>query len=302
MRWAIVLMSVAACNAVFGIRDTKQTDAAYFDAPVDAPFACPGFGSALEMSGQLHQEFQQECLDYHVSATGLAAGMCYAGRDGASATGYVLAIGTIGGGPLVATAGLPDYYKTYQQPTAFDQYSYLFPSPDGTHVYSQMQHYDYTSMTTTYVTNRFTKQADSSWLLTDTLPIGSFGMDSTVFHGPTGDRFLHMDAQTGTIVEWSEDGAGGWTAGSSHLVTEMGVTGVGVLSLTSDGLRMTFQGTMTGELSQRPLYTDRADVSSWFRPAVPLVGAPYDSAIQLTDDCARLYTTGLGAVFSMQQR
>ena len=46
---------LAGCNAVFGIKETRQYDAAYFDAPPDAPFTCPALGAAAPaFSRSLH--------------------------------------------------------------------------------------------------------------------------------------------------------------------------------------------------------------------------------------------------------
>lgn len=56
------VLVLAGCNAVFGIKDTRQYDAAYFDAPPDAPFACPALGGpAPTFSPVLHQDVIQDC-------------------------------------------------------------------------------------------------------------------------------------------------------------------------------------------------------------------------------------------------
>ena len=302
MRWTIVLMTVAACNAIFGIKDTKQIDAAYYDAPIDAPFQCPGIGSNLVMSGVLHQEFAQNCLSYSFTPDGFATGLCPADRAGSAYQVFVMATGTVGGGPLGATPGLPDYYTT--QGSSFDQWLTAFPSPDATHIYGEHEHHDGATNMNHYEIDRFTRQPDGSWVLTDT-PLPSTGFlsaYSTVFTGPTGDRFLGVDVLDAAITEWAQDGSGGWVAGAAHAYRDLGVVSITNPSVTSDGLRMALQGVRIGQQFTEPLYTDRASLSDWFRTVAPLAGGPIAQDIQLTDDCARVYVTGLGSVVSVQQK
>ena len=303
MRWAIVPMSVAAaaCNAIFGIKDTKAVDAAYFDSPIDAPFACPAIGSNLEMSGVLHQEFQQNCLSYHFSLAGFAVGLCPVDRAGSGIETFAIAAGTVGGGPLGPVPSLPDRYTSTA--TYYDEYQSAAPSPDGTHIYAMLMHYDYNPGATSYSVKRFTRQADSSWQLTDSIPLASaFATISTVFSGPTGDRFLYADGGTAMVSEWYEDGSGGWAQSAARSYSTLGVTSLGGMSVTSDGRRMAFETFLIGQQYVQPLYTDRASEADWFRPAVVVPGAPNASDVQLTDDCARVYVTGLGSVVSVQQR
>lgn len=287
---------------MFGIKDTKQVDAAYFDAPIDAPFQCPAIGSDLQMSGVLHQEFLQNCLSYNFAPTGFAVGLCPADRAGSGYQTYVMATGTVGGGPLGAAPGLPDRY--YSQGSAFDEWDAALPSPDASRIYGAHEHYDFPTATAYYELVRFVRQPDASWLPAGTVvtPANNLVAYSTVFSGPTGDRFLFIDASAATITEWHEDGTGGWAQGSAHPYADLGVVNLSAPSVTSDGLRMVFEGTRIGQQFTEPLYSDRASLAGWFRPAAPLVGAPYSYDLQVTDDCARVYTTGLGSVVSVQQR
>src|SRR4051812_8468463 len=64
-RLGLVVAALAGCNSVLGNDRAFTRDARYFDAPVDAPFACPAAGSSpAELSPELHGVFIQDCLDY----------------------------------------------------------------------------------------------------------------------------------------------------------------------------------------------------------------------------------------------
>jgi hypothetical protein len=289
------LLLLAACNQLFGVKNTEPRDGS-IDV-VDAAASCPAIGSDLVMSPDLHQVFTETCTWYEVSPSGLASGLCLGQRGSAEFQNYVLTAGPVDQ-PLPVVDSLPDNSTLTQSEQI--SYSNPFPSPDGTRLYSRKQDYTFTTGTTVITFARFVRQSDGSWIEKDTVPIpNSYGIESTVFHGPAGDRFIEVDA-TQMMSEWSEDGGGGWTTGMPHSVTELGMSYVNAISLTSDGLRAAIQGQRTGDSFAQALYTDRPSIDDWFRPAVPLLGAP-TTPLAITDACARIYVTGLGSVFYIQQ-
>src|SRR4051794_34587507 len=79
----MLVFALAACNQVFGVHDTVSAGPAFYDAGIDAPFACPPIGgSPPQFSAFLHQDFVQDCADYSI-AGGRATALC---SDATSAT------------------------------------------------------------------------------------------------------------------------------------------------------------------------------------------------------------------------
>ena len=78
MRWVLVLL-LCGCNQVFGLQETGQLDAAFFDAPADAPYACPPLGTAPRFAPQLTQFLVQRCDGYSGVTSGRAGASC---KDG----------------------------------------------------------------------------------------------------------------------------------------------------------------------------------------------------------------------------
>src|SRR5512143_2261526 len=97
MRWRITLLALCACNQVFDLRPTKSVDAKhdFFDAPLDAPYACPATGETPAFGSLFHQVILQNCKDYEPSQakqTGIA--LC---DDGQYTGNYLLSEGPLDG-------------------------------------------------------------------------------------------------------------------------------------------------------------------------------------------------------------
>jgi hypothetical protein len=68
---------LAGCNRLLGLADVTQRDAAYFDARIDAPFACPPFGEVPHFAhGSQLQVSQQDCFGLSTSDDGRALATC----------------------------------------------------------------------------------------------------------------------------------------------------------------------------------------------------------------------------------
>jgi hypothetical protein len=83
------------------------------------------------------------------------------------------------------------------------------------------------------------------------------------------------------------------------------MSGLNDVSLSPDGLRLVASGITIGPGSgvAAIVYAARASVNDPFSGAAPLEGTP--SAGQtpfMTEDCGRLYFSGLGSVFYISQR
>lgn len=69
MRWWL-LVGLCACNQVFGLDPTRH---AYFDAQIDAPFACPPIGTTPHFATNPHQVVYEDCDQYQVTSDGTLA-------------------------------------------------------------------------------------------------------------------------------------------------------------------------------------------------------------------------------------
>ena len=76
------MLALGACNQVFGLAPTTALppiDAQQFDAPADAPYACPPLGQQPTFSAFFHQIISTgDCVGYSLSAPAmdLAIAMC----------------------------------------------------------------------------------------------------------------------------------------------------------------------------------------------------------------------------------
>ena len=74
---SLVALASPACNWIFGLRSTEVVDAAFFDAPPDAPFRCPPPGQPPVFSQQIVQAIPRNCFFYSDSSDRkLAAAIC----------------------------------------------------------------------------------------------------------------------------------------------------------------------------------------------------------------------------------
>jgi hypothetical protein len=74
---ALVLVLGAGCNEVLGLSSTRAIDAGFYDAQIDAPFACPPTGTTPRFSRLLHQAVVQPVFEYTTSSATMRA----VGRD-----------------------------------------------------------------------------------------------------------------------------------------------------------------------------------------------------------------------------
>jgi len=273
---------------VFGIKETRVNDAAFFDAPTDAPFACPVFGAPPPVfSLTLHQETIETCVSYHASAT-LAAGSCF---DMPSSL-YVPMVGPLHA-PLQIEPGLP---KTNMITHPYQYYSDPHPSTDGTHLYIRHQHEE----TSFQVTIDVYTLAGGAWSFSGTLPSSTayptlIGIVSTA----AGDRMILDEGANET--EWSPDGSGGYMLVGTHPPSDLGITSIQDFAMSHDGLHAVLEGYLAGAPTPAVFWTQRASLNDWFTPVQPLPGVPLTSASDMTDDCGRVYFAALGSIIYVQR-
>jgi hypothetical protein len=289
MRWCLAAVALCACNQVLGIRETKERDASisFFDAPLDAPFACPPIGTAPEFSRLFHQQVLQDCNNYNISAgTGRAVADC---QEPAAQVSQ----GGVGDTTLTPIPGLGTQgtVRTYEPRI----------SPEG----DELLVHHYNGFALPHDSYELLRRDGEMWLPASGFSSGS-GVEGRVFGamtlGPVR-RIMMYDLNDATVHELSFDATGVTTEIHVYTASELGVTFLFVVpNLTEDGLRMVFVSAPAGQSTSKAMYSDRQSTSDVFRPAVPLPGAPSALDIFLTRDCAKLYFSAAGSVFYAQQR
>lgn len=279
MTRSLLLLALAACNQIFGLAPTQSRGAAFYDAPPDAPFACPAIGAgAPTLTGVLVQQVQQDCSAYSPSfASGRAAARCEA-TDGSM---YLCE------GPVDASLSFVAATTMIDTPRML---------PDGNTMYVFRQD---PLLTTAHIL-AFARSG-SGWAAAPDPGFGTLQQSdgiSTVMRGASGNRLIVMTTSTGAeqLDEWADDG-GSWHVVGTHSPAEFGLQTVGSLTLTTDGLRGLVLGSAASG-AYRTLYTDRPSVDAAFSPGQPVEGLLWSAEdAQLTDDCSRVYFSGLGWVF-----
>jgi hypothetical protein len=264
----ILLLALAACNQVFGLHESRERDGGQYDAPLDAPFACPPIGGTPpSFSPLLHQVIVEDCRDYSISPSGRAIALC-SNRVAEGPRDELLM-------PLIEISTMPG--------------SSLFTprlSPDGQMI---IFHEVRANATTVHV---YVRMTNGSWQQLQDAPFGAqVDWISTFARGPTGDRVFVRT--TDGIHEWAYEGST-WRDVLVETSGELGIR-LATIQITSDGLRAVLYS------DNALYYSDRPDESAKFRAAVPMSNVPAFPDAFLTEDCSRMYVSGLGSIFYTQQ-
>jgi hypothetical protein len=259
---ALLLLLCASCNEFYGLDKTRLP-------PPDAPYACPELGAALPVfSSAVHQALDQQAASYHFNPSGTLAVAVWSG---------LVYVGTFDE-PLVLDPRIvpPDNFLD------------AHPSPDGNRLYLE------TLAVGPPVTFGFVmyERAGDAWRYVEEVPLK--GAPSTVFRGVADDRIIFNG--TTSIVEYERVGGMWLVQEPMHDRVALQIASRAKLAITSDGLRAVYLG--DGSM----MYTDRPSIQSSFRTPQPLEGVPKVSDAQLTDDCGRVYYSGLGTAFYSKQQ
>jgi hypothetical protein len=275
VRAALVLL--AACNQVYDLQPTVARDARFFDAPSDAPFSCP-LDAPLAFSSKLAQ-LPLDCAYYTASASknrGLAA--CRINDI------QVISIGPVDG-PF-ASLGLPpesSEIELSQPRLAADGELFLLHTYDIGNVVGRVRVY---------------RDIGGTWVRGTDLP-GDNIRTTNPSRGP--DRRILVHATATELRELREDGSGAWLPVRTHSLAQIGVPNLTVLWLAPDARRLLFAVNAAGPPEIAFLaFTVRSSVDDLFGPMVrtelPLIIDPF-----ITDDCSRIYFSGLRSLFYAQQ-
>lgn len=274
--WLLALC--CGCNEVFGLRQTIAIDAQQFDAPADAPYACPPPGAQPMFAALLYQVIAQNCISYTTSATTNRA------------AAYCLDIDAIADGVI---DGVPE--KTVMTPEGNFDWPRL--TPEGDEMWVRRR--DGTGKIAVY---GYTSEHQWTWIRD--LALASTGVDdiiTTPSRRVDGVRhFLHYAFSERTLYEYTDDGAT-QTFVRAYDATALGIYFVQFPNLDADGLRLVFVGQGVDTNFAQTFYADRAQLADPFVAALPLTTAPVAYDPFLTADCSRLYTSGLGSIFYARQ-
>lgn len=267
MRRSASLLLLVGCNQVYGLDATRASDAAYFDAPFDAPYACPPIGTPPRFSRSFEQVVAQNCNNYTVSIAGRAFARCALDDDQRIAEGPI-------GARLAIAPGI-DGNVANEVPRI---------GPDGRRaVIRQDQTY--------YLFER----GDAGWERKAPIEIPPPARIGAVSPPTRVGRILLVTS--GEVRELADDGNGTFTHLRTQTFGELGLSGVTEnVNLTADGLRLVFNGIL-GNGTQL-LYTDRPNLDTGFARPVAMPEVDFLSNGFMTEDCARLYFSGLNSVFA----
>ena len=267
MRW-LALAGICGCNAILGIDPIHPVvDAQKFDAPIDAPFACPAPGIAPQFGSTLHDTFIQ-CAQYSVSSSaGVAMAMCSAG----------VSFGPIDQMPLAIAP----------QPMGTIERAMLAPEGDRAFIQS------FDTGTNTGNVVEYTRGSNGAWGPGSTVVAGlGSGLPISNPTRATAARHCVYSTVNG-LYELVETGTGSWSQVSVHTLAELGLGSIGYPSLSEDGLRLVIGGTAQGQAGI--WYADRPTLDAPFGTATELFPGASGLSPFMTSDCARLYFEGPGA-------
>jgi hypothetical protein len=275
---------LGGCNWVYGLGDTRPIDAAipidaqYFDAPVDAPWTCPAMGTEPIFADRYKQlaTTQKDCIGYMFAAdTGFGVATCnHVVME--AADGETLAPARLD--PAIAYANEPRI------------------SPDGQLLFVRNGN---TSMVDIYK-----RQPDGSWLANGKkIGDASYRNLSNPTRGPQR-RAVQWDYNGSSyyVNELVEQPDESWSVVTTYTVTGVLPVSEQPLSLSSDGLRLTFLG-YVGSASGGVKFMQRFSVSEPFTTLTAVTTVPNKDLAGpfMTDDCGQLYYSALRTVFSQHQ-
>jgi hypothetical protein len=252
------LLLLVGCNQILGLPEVAQRDAAFYDAHVDAPSACPTGEPPRFDHGSLVQILNQDCSGLTISDAGTVLAMCH----GVAAGIYEGVLGA----PLSAAPGF--------ETTSTASFSEAHIAPEGDIATAR----------------RVTSSGDeavllhrdaSGWVVTASLSPLMIGDVSQPSRGPNA-RVLVV---TGTAVHELVDTGTTWedrnTYAFAQFTSEM-------IDLAPDGLHMWWAAGTKGLL-----WADRPTLDDPFVERGPIPGTEMFNDGFITPDCNKIYFSTL---------
>lgn len=284
MRVLIAALALTGCNQIFGLESTVSGDASvsFFDAGPDAMPVCGDPSVTPTFSTELHQVVFSNagCANFQTSSIGLSFAICAPPPD------YILHFreGHVGDvSELALTRGDLDASTVFSASL----------TPEGNEIYAVV--YDATAGFGVW---RFERDAIGAWIRKEqtTIPFGMSKRLSTVSRGPR--RRLFVVTTNTQFVEYEQDAGGTWTNVGNYTASNFGVQVIFTMSLSADGLRLLGNALLTSSSGEATtVYAYRASINDRFSAAMPVPTAPASSDLFMTEDCDRVYFSGLSSVF-----
>jgi hypothetical protein len=278
VRRASLLLLLGACNAFYGLDETRGRDAfqkEFFDAPPDAPFTCPATGEPVFKFALEHVPIMQ-CQSYVPSRVwGKALTAC----EGEIRQG--------------------DIDKAVSKATVNSQ-SLLFDPrlwPEGDRAFFKNP-----------MTNNeevYKRNTDDSWSFEAVVaPTGMYTDFSAPSRGPDR-RAIAISTVIGTgiytLTEYS-DRSGSWQPIDSYPSTDLFAVNAFRPSLTPDGMHLVAEGQAMGGPFKSIIYSSRPNRDSKFGRFTYLASVPLDAQFPyLEENCGRIYFNTVSTVFAQEQ-
>lgn len=269
------LLLLGGCNAAFGIEATE------LPPPDVLPTTCPPIGTTPRFSGTFRQVVAQACTDYSPSLDGdIAMGSC----------GFDIWVGPVDA-PLTHLPLTPV--------NAFAQLKAPRVTPEGNVAFIDNNNFDNNSgdMFAEYDAVNAT-----TWNL-----VGDTGIPHGTDLGATigqvtrapNRHVMWTNGKDGTLHELVQQGAATWS--EVPTTAALGLTDYYTpASLTPDGLHLILRA--TGSSGMSIYYATRSSIDDPFGAAAPLSGIPDNVPDPvMTADCTRVYFTGVGRIFYVEQ-
>lgn len=279
------LLGLTACNQILGLHATRERDggigdARYFDAPADAPYACPGTGGVPGFGTVLHeltQAIQRVTFSYPGARTPLELAM------------FCQPSASVCQGPPGSTI-VPSSFV----PAPAGQLGAPRISPEGDRLY--VVYFDGQNDELM----AFARQADDSWT-GGTPQVLPSGLDTVSGAAPTSwgfstpssapGRHLLVATSDGVLHELAETAGGDqWSLVWTYASSDLGVQGIFEPQLSPDGLRAVARVSSAG--GYQLVYLSRATMGDHFGQVQVIANAPVNAQYPfLTRDCGYLYFT-----------
>ncbi len=266
------LLVLVGCNQVFGTAQVRRTDAAYFDAAPDAPFACPATGTVPAFSRQFRQIAPQDCTSYTgstVTHTAVAACRQDVGPP-------LLAAGELGGKLAVQpelTSMLGALY-TPRLSADGDRISALDKQPGGVAV------------------ALFHLEAGTWVRDPDIAAAPLIVAASELSHGPRAHLLIAYTPDD--VRELEDQGDGTWLEVGMGRATFGQIANTEGIHLSGDALRAWYD-------DGGPTLFDRPDRDSVFTRRDRFGGSNGIGDAFMTDDCGSLYFSTLSSIWVAQR-
>ena len=282
---ALVLTVLVGCNWIYGndrvsTTQTRNPDAQFFDAPLDAPPMC-GSGAPAFKQELFEVIVPNNCQHFSVSENGVVVAIC---QPTSFMTLYTATVGDSNGLAMM-TSDLP----TDGQPVA------IRIAPEGDFALVQW----FRSFNDDFYHAVRLDPATNVWH--DLGPIAAIDPHTTAFIStPTRGPARHVIAWSliGGFTELIGDGVD-WTAQPSYI--SPGFSSINnAFGLTADGLRIVAIAAEGGGIPSAR-YGSRTDMSQPFMTSTPLAEPASILEPYLTEDCGKFFFFGLDRVLYVKQ-